>query len=340
MVDSRFFDGSDALTIAHIIEHLREKGDVDLEVRGDANKMIKSVATLKTALPDDLSFFHNAKYVDDLRVSQAGVIITDQKYLDMLPKHCTAILSPAPYRTYAYAAQVLYPEHDAFINDHNDGAEVHVSESVVCEPNVLVKSGAEIGAGTKVGANTVIGRGVKIGKNCRIGQNVTLSHCSIGDDVTILPGTRIGQAGFGFYMDEKGAVSVPQLGRVIIEDYVDIGANVTIDRGALEDTFVGKGTRIDNLVQLGHGVRLGQGCIVVAQVGISGSTEFGNYVIAAGQAGFSGHLKIGDGAQIAAKAGVMRNIEPGSKVGGFPAVPIRQWHKQSATLAKLATEKK
>ena len=337
MVDANFFHNIGPLDIHKLLDLLKEKGIEDITYWGTHDASVNGVATLKNATQYELSFFHNKKYAIDLETTTAGFVITKDRFRDHVPKSVNVLATENPYRAYAFAAQILYPHHDAFI-EKVDGSSLpqnSIHESVILESNVVIKQNAFVDAGTMVGANTVIGRGVRIGKNCRIGQNVTLSHCYIGDNVTILPGTCIGQSGFGFHMDEKGAVTVPQLGRVIIEDHVEIGSNVTIDRGALEDTYIGQGTRIDNLVQLGHGVRLGRGCIIVSQVGISGSTHLGNYVVAAGQAGFAGHLHIGDGAQIGAKAGIMRDIEPGTRMGGYPAVPIRQWHKQTAALAKL-----
>jgi UDP-3-O-[3-hydroxymyristoyl] glucosamine N-acyltransferase len=205
--------------------------------------------------------------------------------------------------------------------------------------NAVIEAGARLGARCQVGANSVIGPGVELGDDCLIAANVTLSHCLIGSRVMLHPGVRIGQAGFGFAPDRAGPVKIPQLGRVIIGDDVDIGANTTIDRGSGHDTVIGPGTMIDNLVQIGHNVVLGRGCILAGQVGISGSTKLGDFVMAGGQAGLAGHLNIGAGARIGAQAGLMKDVAPGATVGGYPAVPMRQWLKQVALLALLVEKK-
>jgi len=191
-----------------------------------------------------------------------------------------------------------------------------------------------------VGANTVIGAGVEIGDDCRIAANVTLSHCLIGARVVLHPGVRVGQAGFGFAPDAGGPVKIPQLGRVIIGDDVDIGANTTIDRGSGHDTVIGPGSMIDNLVQIGHNVVLGRGCILAGQVGISGSTKLGDFVMAGGQAGLAGHLDIGAGARIGAQAGLMRDVPAGDAVIGSPAVPLKAFWRQIAAIQRLAGKKK
>ncbi len=340
MTDSRFFKCCDPLSAQELLEHLAsEPGAENLKMNSHAAVKISDVNTLNEAGPHDVTFFHNKKYLDDLKNTRAGAVIVSPEFVEYVPKESVAIQSNEPYRTYARTAHYLYPhvENDFEACHKSLHPEAKIAHDVVIEPGVVINACAEIASGCAIGANTVIGRGVKIGKNTRIGANVTLSHCLIGANVTILPGARIGQAGFGFHMDEKGHISVPQLGRVIISDAVEIGSNTTIDRGTLEDTFIGHGTRIDNLVQIAHGVKLGEYCVIVSQVGISGSTHFGDYVIAAGQAGFVGHITVGNGAQVAAKAGVMRSVDPGQKMGGHPAVPIRQWHKQGIALGKLAS---
>jgi UDP-3-O-[3-hydroxymyristoyl] glucosamine N-acyltransferase len=185
----------------------------------------------------------------------------------------------------------------------------------------------------------VIGPGVELGDDCRVAANVTLSHCLIGARVVLHPGARIGQPGFGFASDAAGPVKIPQLGRVIIGDDVDIGANTTIDRGSGHDTIIGPGTMIDNLVQIGHNVVIGRGCILAGQVGISGSTKLGDFVMAGGQAGLAGHLNIGTGARIAAQAGLMKDVAAGETVIGAPAVPAIAFWRQVAMIQRLAKKK-
>jgi UDP-3-O-[3-hydroxymyristoyl] glucosamine N-acyltransferase len=204
----------------------------------------------------------------------------------------------------------------------------------------VVGANTEIGEGTWLGPGVVIGEGVVVGRDCRIHANVTLSHCIVGARVTVFPGARIGQDGFGFAPDPRGHVTVPQLGRVLIHDDVRIGANTTIDRGAGPDTVIGAGCRIDNLVQIGHNVVLGRGCIVVAQAGIAGSTRLGDFVVLGGQAGLTGHLTIGAGAQVAAQAGVMDDVPPGAIYGGSPAIPARDWHRQTVAVRKLVKKER
>ena len=182
----------------------------------------------------------------------------------------------------------------------------------------------------------MIGPGVVIGADCRIGPLVSVSHALLGDRVVLLSGARIGQDGFGFAIGAKGFTSVPQLGRVILEDDVEIGANSTVDRGSTADTVIGAGSRLDNLVQIGHNVRLGRCCVVVAQAGISGSTVLEDFVTVAAQAGLTGHLTIGAKARIGAQAGIMSDVEAGVDVVGSPAMPVREFFRNVATLRRLS----
>jgi UDP-3-O-[3-hydroxymyristoyl] glucosamine N-acyltransferase len=206
-------------------------------------------------------------------------------------------------------------------------------------PNVVIERAVRLGHRCRIGANTVIAAGVEIGDDCRIAANVTLSHCLIGARVVLHPGVRIGQEGFGFAPDPKGPIKVPQLGRVVIGDDVDIGANTTIDRGSGHDTVIGAGSMIDNLVQIGHNVVLGRCCILAGQVGISGSTRLDDFVMVGGQGGLAGHLHIGSGARIAAKSGLMRDVPAGETVCGSPAVPLSEFMRQTAVLQRLAKKK-
>jgi UDP-3-O-[3-hydroxymyristoyl] glucosamine N-acyltransferase len=203
----------------------------------------------------------------------------------------------------------------------------------------VIGARAEIGAGCRIGAAAVIGEAVVLGPDCRIGPHASLSHTVAGARVYIYPGARIGQEGFGFNPGPHGFVTAPQLGRVILEDDVEVGANSTIDRGSVQDTVIGAGSRLDNLVQIGHNVRLGRCCVIVAQVGISGSTVLEDFVVVAGQAGLTGHLRIGAGARIGAQAGVMADVAAGAEIVGSPAQPVREFFRQVATLKKLAARR-
>jgi UDP-3-O-[3-hydroxymyristoyl] glucosamine N-acyltransferase len=224
------------------------------------------------------------------------------------------------------------------------GAFVHpgvrIESGASVDPGAVIGPRAEIGAGTVISAGAVIGGDVRIGRDCTIGANVTIAHALIGDRVIIHPGCAIGQDGFGFIMGAKGHQKVPQIGRVIIQDDVEIGANTTIDRGANRDTVVGEGTKIDNQVQIAHNVEIGRHCIIVAQVGISGSVKLGDFVAIGGQSGVNGHVKIGDGAQIAAVSTVHDDVPAGARWGGTPARPVKEWFREMVALRKLALRDK
>jgi UDP-3-O-[3-hydroxymyristoyl] glucosamine N-acyltransferase len=211
-----------------------------------------------------------------------------------------------------------------------------LEEGVIVEPGAVIGPEARIGRGTRIAAGAVVGYRVTIGRDGYIGPLATVIHALVGDRVIIHSGVRIGQDGFGFAMSGHGHFKVPQIGRVIIQDDVEIGANSAIDRGALKDTVIGEGSKIDNLVQIGHNVVLGRHCVIVAQVGISGSTELGDFVVMGGQSGTAGHIKVGAGAQIAGTAHPAKDVPPGAKIGGTPGRPLVQWARETATLAKLA----
>ncbi|OAN43957.1 UDP-3-O-(3-hydroxymyristoyl)glucosamine N-acyltransferase [Paramagnetospirillum marisnigri] len=338
MADPRFFTVAGPYTLASLADIAK----ASVSDGADMARIFKDVAPLEVAGPDEVSFLDNKKYVAAFQASKAGLCVVSPEMADKAPPGMTLLLAKDPYRAYARIAQAFYPvaapepwiAPTACID-----STAKVAPSCRVEPGAVIGAGAEIGERSHVGPNVVIGRGVIIGEDCILGANATVSHAVIGHKVNIYPGARIGQDGFGFAMGAEGHLKVPQLGRVVIGNGVEIGANTTIDRGAGPDTVIGDGCMIDNLVQIGHNVQLGRGCVIVAQVGISGSTRMGDFAAAGGQAGITGHLRIGAGARIAAQAGVMRDVGPGETVGGAPAVPMTEWLRQTAMIGKMARKK-
>src|SRR5947207_3637331 len=338
MADHLFFDRAGPYSL----DELAELSGARLWGEADGKRVFSDVAPLETAGPEDVTFLDNRKYVDAFVRSRAGGAFIDERYADRAPAGMALLVTAEPYKAFARVAQVFYPAPPV-IPRRSASAIIDPTAIVPgdCEirAHVVIEAGARLGARCQIGANTVIGPAVELGEDCRIGAHVTLSHCLIGARVVLHPGVQIGQPGFGFAPDAQGPVKIPQLGRVVIGDDVDIGANTTIDRGSGHDTVIGPGTLIDNLVQIGHNVGLARGVILAGQVGISGSTKLGDFVMAGGQAGLAGHLNIGTAARIAAQAGLMRGVEPGSTVAGAPAVAITSWWRQVAILQRLATKK-
>lgn len=338
MADPRFYTVAGPFTL----EVLTEISTAKPAAEYDGSRLFNDVAPLESAGPGEVSFLDNKKYVAAFQASKAGLCVVAPDMVDKAPAGMALLVSPDPYRAYARIAQAFYPTAapEAWIAPTAwvDASAV-IGEGCRIEPGAVIGAKAEIGARCRISANVVIGPGVVVGEDSIVGANATISHAILGRKVVIYPGARIGQDGFGFAMGPGGHLKMPQLGRVVIGNGVEIGANVTIDRGAGPDTVIGDGCMIDNLVQIAHNVQLGRGCVIVSQVGISGSTRLGDFVAAGGQAGITGHLKIGTGARIAAQAGVMRDIGPGETVGGAPAVPMADWLRQSAILGKMGRKK-
>jgi UDP-3-O-[3-hydroxymyristoyl] glucosamine N-acyltransferase len=260
----------------------------------DLSVKIRDVAPLDRARPGDLVFLDNPKYADQLENTRASAVLLGERYADRAPAGVVALVVAEPYRACAQVTAKLYPEaaRPGSLFDGagvEPGAYVHqtarLEADVTVDPGACVGPRAEIGAGTVIHPNAVIGPDVRIGRNCVIGANASVLNALVGDRVIIHPGARIGQDGFGFAMSPRGHLKVPQIGRVVIQDDVEIGANTSIDRGANRDTLIGEGTKIDNLVQIAHNVTIGRHCVIVSQVGISGSTEVADFVVIAGQAG-------------------------------------------------------
>ncbi len=310
-----------------------------------AQQRIADVAAIDAAGPGDLTFLDNPRYLPQLKASRAAAVFVNAKHAPDAPAHCVALVTPQPYHAIARAMAKLFPSAarpTSGFDERGVSAAAHVHPSARLEADVIVDPGAvigpeaEIGAGTVIGANAVIGPRVRIGRDSAVGANATIACALIGDRVIVHPGAHIGQDGFGFALGPRGHLKVPQIGRVVIQDDVEIGAGATIDRGANRDTVIGEGTKIDNLVQIGHNVVIGRHCVIVSQVGISGSCVIDDFVALGGQVGLAGHLHIGAGAQIGAASGVMNDVPAGQRWFGVPAQPAREHFREIATLRKLA----
>jgi UDP-3-O-[3-hydroxymyristoyl] glucosamine N-acyltransferase len=306
--------------------------------------IVESVAPLDEAGPHSIAFFENPRYLEQLSATRAMACFVTERFADRVPKNTVALVTLAPARAMATLLARLYPEAlkpgSSFGGTGvSPGAAVHpearLESDVTVDPGVVIGPGAEIGSGSVIGPNAVIGAHVRIGRGCALGPGVKIAHALIGNRVIVHAGAAIGQDGFGFVIGPRGHLKVPQIGRVIIQDDVEIGANTTIDRGALRDTVIGEGTKIDNLVQIAHNVRIGRHCLIVAQTGISGSTEIGDFVSIGGQAGLAGHLFVGSGAQIAAQSGVIADVAPKARLGGTPARAFRDWLRAHVVLDRL-----
>jgi UDP-3-O-[3-hydroxymyristoyl] glucosamine N-acyltransferase len=312
-----------------------------------AARRLTGINVLERASPADLTFLESRNFAGAARGSRAGACLTTEALAAELGPETAALIVASPYRAFVQVARAMFPHalRPSSLAPAGSVAGAHVDETARLEADVTVEPGAvigphaEIGDGTVIGANAVIGADVRIGRHCAIGAGAVVSHSLIGDRVIIHPGCTLGQDGFGYVMGGKGHVKVPQVGRVIIQDDVEIGAGTTIDRGALRDTVIGEGTKIDNLVQVGHNVTIGRHCIVVAQTGISGSSTLEDFVVLGARVGLNNQVTIGEGAQIAAVSVVHGDVPPGARWGGTPAKPVKQWFREMMLLEQMARRK-
>jgi UDP-3-O-[3-hydroxymyristoyl] glucosamine N-acyltransferase len=309
---------------------------IGAEVVGDPTTTIRAVRPLEEAGPDDLSFLHNRKYAAQAASSRAGAILVADPAA--LPGR-NLLVTAEPYLGLARALELLHPVLRPQPGVHASAvvaAGVEIGERVTVAANAVVGERTLIGRGTVIGAGSVIGCDVVIGDDCLLHPRVAvLDRCRVGDRCILQAGAVVGSDGYGFATVSGVHHKVPQVGVVVLEDDVELGANVCIDRATLGETRIGRGTKIDNLVQIAHNVRVGEGCLLVAQVGISGSTHLGHHVIMAGQSGAAGHLRIGDRVVVAAKTAVIKDVPDGGFVAGIPAQPHREWLRDGASLRRL-----
>jgi len=332
---------------------------VEARVQGDGNVEVKGVASIRSATPDDLVFVEDEKNLSQALQSGAGAVIAGEFAATSSSASATAASSGGkpllicrnPKLAFARAARFLQDGNRA---DRNSGvhatavvhATAHLAEGVSVEEHATIGEGAEIGENTRIGAGCAIGRGVKIGSECEIYPRVTIyPGTSLGDRVIVHAGAVLGSDGFGYVRDPKSGryEKFPQVGRLVIEDDVEIGANTTIDRGALDETRIGRGTKVDNLVHVGHNCRIGENVVIAAQTGLSGSIVIENGVVLGGQVGIGEHARIEEGVMLGGQGGVLPNkVLRGKGVAfwGTPAQPVREYLKQLAALARLGQGKK
>ena len=310
--------------------------DLGAEVFGDGDLEVCGVRPLDTARTEHLSFLHNPKYVKEAQSSGAGAILVAEP--DSLPGR-NLLVCPEPYLALARVLEIFHPVARPEPGVHPSAVVadgVFVGEGVNIGPLASVAEGATIGDRSVVGAGCVLGRGVEIGADCVLHPRVVVEdRCKIGDRCVVNSGTVIGSDGFGYATVDGTHHKVRQVGIVVLEDEVELGSNVCVDRAALGETRIGRGTKVDNLVQIAHNVEIGEHCLLVAQSGISGSTQIGHHTVFAGQSGCSGHLKIGSGVVLAARAAAFKDVPDGATIAGAPARPHREWLKANANLQRL-----
>ncbi len=333
MADKRFFINNGPFSL----EKIAEICEAELKDITAKEVMIKELATIGSAKEGDICFFYDKKQKAKAAEIKSSAVVTTEELAPLIPSGVVVLVCANPHLGFVKLNYAMYsePKPEAGVSPSAKiSSSAQIGEGCYIGDNVVIEDNVKIGSNCVIEANAVISRGCEIGNNCRIGVGAHVSHCLMGNDCFIYGGARIGWDGFGFMLINGQHKRIPQLGRVIIGNDVEIGANACVDRGALDDTVIGDGCRIDDLVMVAHNVKLGRGCILVSQTGIAGSCTFGDYVVCGGQTGFADHLNIGSGAQVGAQSGIMRDIEPGAVVMGSPAVPIKDFMRQVSYLQK------
>ncbi|MBO1074284.1 UDP-3-O-(3-hydroxymyristoyl)glucosamine N-acyltransferase [Roseomonas marmotae] len=333
LVDPRFHPAAGPFSLARLAEASGARAV------GDESRQLHGIAPLAAAEPEAVSFLDGRRNLPALRASRAGAVVLSEAFLPSLPEGAAALVTPMPHLAFARIAALFHPAPDLVPGIHPTAVvagDAEIGEGCEIGPYAIIGAGVRLGARCRVGTHAVIGPGCVFGDDCRLFPHASVSHCLAGNRVTLHQGSRVGQEGFGFTPTPEGRyVTIPQLGRVLLGDDVEVGANSCIDRGTMDDTVIGPGTRLDNLVQIGHNVVTGRGCVIVSQVGISGSTTLGDYVTLAGQAGLAGHIRVGSRARIGAQAGVLSDVPDGMDMMGTPAMPLRDSLRASVHLRKI-----
>ena len=308
----------------------------------DKQRIINGAADVDNAEKGYITFIAFNNTLEKLKNSNASACIVSKYDKDIIPDRMVCLEVNNPHYAYAIIANKFYPK-DNFIPKISDKCDIpenyKYSKTIRIDPYVVVEDHAIIEDNVWIGSGSYIGKGVKIGNGTRIHSNVTIECADIGENVLVYTGVRIGQSGFGFAPSAEGHVVLPQVGKVIIKDNVEIGANSCIDRGSYGSTIIGEGTFIDNLVHIAHNVKIGKHCAIAGQVGIAGSATIEDYCMFGGQVGIGGHITVGKGSQAGGQAGITKDLKEGSKVSGTPAVPLTQYHRQSLLLKKLIINK-
>jgi UDP-3-O-[3-hydroxymyristoyl] glucosamine N-acyltransferase len=338
MIDRKFYKNIGPHKLSKIAEIL------EIAITPELDFSIKDIKALSDAGPEDLTFLNNKKYAKDFATCRAKACLVPLDFVGRSEFGTISLPVKNPYDSYAKLLDIFYTPAKNTESQIKPSAYISplakIGNNCYIGHNVVIEDEVEIGDDCIIESGTIIEYKVKIGNRARIDQNVVISHSIIGNDAVILTGAKIGQDGFGFSTEKGIHKKIYHTGRVIIGNDVEIGANSTIDRGSVNDTIIEDLCRIDNLVQIGHNVHVKKGAILVAQVGIAGSTRIGSYCALGGQVGIAGHLNIADFVQIAGQGGVIQSINEAGIMGGTPAVPIRDWHKQTILMKKLINNKK